>query len=101
MSLSSKIDLENKIFARVASLKTAVHAKYGGLVSPSADVELQTLLYAYNANFRAENFATYCTAQDALAQRQAYLAQRIRPPGLTRIYSAKELSFELILLEEK
>lgn len=101
MSLSSKIDLENKIFARAAQLNTAVHAKYGGLVSPAEDLELQTLLYVYNANFRAENFATYCTAQDALEQRQHYLTQCPRAPGLTRIYNARELNFELILSEEK
>ena len=101
MSLSSKIDLENKIFARAMQLKTTVHAKYGGLISPSEDLELQTLLYVYNINFRAENFKHFCTAQDALEQRQAYLAQRARSPGLTRIYSARELNFELILSEEK
>lgn len=101
MSLSSKIDLENTIFARAACLKTAVYAKYGGLVSPSEDLELQTLLYVYNANFRAENFNNFCTAKDALEQRQAYLAQRTRLPGLTRMYNARELNFELILSEEK
>ncbi|MBO5910827.1 MAG: hypothetical protein J6Q05_01350 [Elusimicrobiaceae bacterium] len=101
MSLSSKIELENLIFARAALLKTTVHAKYGGLISPSEDLELQTLLYVYNVNFRAENFAVFCTPQDALEQRQAYLAQRTRSPGLTRIYNAKQLNFELILSEEK
>lgn len=101
MSLSSKIELENAIFARAAFLKTTVHAKYGGLVSPAEDLELQTLLYVYNVHFHAENFRNFCTAQDALEQRQHYLAQYSRPPGLTRIYSAKELNFELILSEEK
>ena len=101
MSLSSKIDLENLIFARAALLNTVVYAKYGALISPAEDLELQTLLYVYNAHFRAENFKNYCTAQEALAQRQAYLAQRTRPPGLTRIYNAKQLNFELILSEEK
>lgn len=101
MSLSSKIDLENLIFARAALLKTAVHAKYGGLVSPAEDLELQTLLYVYNVNFRTENFNNFCNAQDALEQCQQYLAQRTRSPGLTRIYNAKQLNFELILSEEK
>ena len=101
MSLSARIDLENEIFARAAQLKTAIHAKYGGLVSSSADLELQTLLYVYNANFRAENFNNFCTRQDALEQRQHYLSQCPYPPGLTRIYSAKELNFELVLSEEK
>ena len=93
--------MENLIFARAAHLKTTVHAKEGGLISASRDLELQTLIYVYNVNFRAENFATYCTAQDALEQRQHFLAQRVCPPGLTRIYSAKELNFELILSEGK
>ena len=101
MSLSSKIDLENLIFARAALLKTAVHAKYGGLVSPAEDLELQTLIYVYNVNFRAENFHHFCNVQDALEQRQHYLVQRSRSPGLTRIYNAQTMNFELILSEEK
>ena len=101
MSLSSKIDLENKIFERAAYVKSSVHAKYGGLVSSSADLELQTLLYVYNVHFRTENFNNFCTAQDALEQRQNFLVQRAHSPGLTRVYSAKELNFELVLSEDK
>ncbi len=101
MSLSSKIDLENKIFARAVLLKTTVHVKEGALISPAEDLELQTLIYVYNANFRAENFNNFCTAQDALEQRQHYLAQRTYSPGLTRIYNAQTMNFELILSEEK
>lgn len=101
MSLSSKIDLENKIFARAAQLKTAVHAKCGGLVSSSKDLELQTLLYVYNANFRAENFNNFCSGQEALEARQHFLAQRTQSPGLTCMYNPKEFNFELVLSEEK
>ena len=93
--------MENKIFARAAQLNTAVHAKYGGLISPSEDLELQTLLYVYNVNFRAENFRNFTAAQDALEQRQEYLTQRPYLPGLTCIYNAKELNFELVFSEEK
>ncbi len=101
MSLSQKIDLENLIFARAACLHASVHAKYGGLISSCEDEELQRLLGLYNLLFRAENFKVFCSAQDALEQRQAYVAQRARLPGLTRIYSVKDLNFELILLEGK
>ena len=101
MSLSSKIELENKIFARTAQLKTAVHARYGGLVSPSQDLELQTLLYVYNSHFRAENFNNFCSGPEALEQRQNFLAQRVHAAGLTCIYNPKELNFELVLSEEK
>ena len=101
MPLSSKIDLENKIFARAALLKTAVHAKYGGLISAAEDVELQTLLYVYNANFRAENFNNFCTPQDALTPRQYFLSQRTHSPGLTPVYKEQDLDFELVLSEEE
>lgn len=101
MSLSARIDLENKIFERAAYVHTQVHAKYGGLFSPSEDLELQTLIYVYNVHFRGENFRQFCSPYEALEQRRAYLAQRARSPGLTRIYSARELNFELILSEEK
>ena len=101
MSLSHKIDLENLIFARAAYLHTPVHAKYGGLFSPCKEELLQAFIYVYNILFRKENFNMFCSAQDALEQRQAYLVQRTRLPGLTRIYSVKDLNFELILSEGK
>ena len=101
MSLSSKIDLENAIFARAAHLHTSVYSKYGGLVSPAEDLELQTLIYVYNVNFRTENFKNFCSPQEGLEPCQNYLSQRTGKPGLTRIYSARELNFELILSEEK
>ena len=101
MSLSSKIDLENKIFERASYVKSAVYAKYGGLVSSSEDLELQTLLYVYNVLFRAENFKNYGTLKESQEQYHNFLAQHLHPTGLTCIYNAKELNFELILSEEK
>ncbi len=101
MSLSQKIDLENLIFARAAYLHASVHAKYGGLLSPCKDGPLQALMYVYNVLFRVENFKVFCSPQEALEQRHAYLVQRARSPGLTRIYSARDLNFELIISEEK
>ena len=101
MSLSARIDLENKIFERAAYVRTQVHAKYGGLSSSSDDLELQTLIYVYNANFREGNYKQFCSPREALEQCHTYLAQRACLPGLTRIYSERELNFELILSEEK
>lgn len=97
MTVCDKIDLENRIFARACALGEAVHGVYGGLVSSADDGELQTLLYVYNVNFRGENFKEFCTPQEALEQWQAYKEQRTHLPGLTCIYSPKELNFELVL----
>ena len=97
MTTCDKIDLENRIFARACALGKAVYGVYGGLVSTADDGELQTLLYVYNVNFREENFREFCTPQEALELWQAYREQRTYSPGLTCIYSPKELNFELVL----
>lgn len=101
MSLSAKIDLENNIFARAAKLHTAVNTLCGGLVSPSEDLELQTLLYVYNVNFRAQNYQQFCEPDEALEARRYYRSQYPRCVGLTRIYSVRELNYELVLSEGK
>lgn len=101
MSLSSKIELENLIFSRAALLKTAVYAKEGSLSSPVQDLELQTLIYVYNVHFHMENFKHFCCAADALEAHQNYVSQRVYSSVLTPIYHAKNLNFELALLEEK
>ena len=101
MSLSTKIDLENLIFARAAHLQVPVHAKYGGLFSPAQDLHLQTFIYVYNANFCEENWKRFCAPPENLQPRQEYLAQGRFLPGATRVYQARELNFELMLSEEK
>ena len=101
MSSSAQIDLENTIFARAAKLHTTVHALHGGLVSPSEDLELQTLLYVYNVNFRVQNYQQFCEPDEALEACRYYRSQYPHCLGLARIYSARELNYELVLSEEK
>ena len=55
MSLSLKIDLENKIFYRAAALQTSVDARRGSLRSVCEDACLQELLRVYNRFFSSEN----------------------------------------------
>ena len=100
MSLTDKIDLENKIFARAARLQVPVYGKYGGLISTADDLELQTMLYVYNAQFQAKNYQQFCSASEALQARQNYRAQQ-KSSGRTCVYGNKELKFELLLTEEK
>lgn len=97
----SKLELENQIFARAYRLGVVIHAREGALFSAAPDAKLQALMDVYNAFFRAENFAAFCTPQEVLQGREAYLRQRSYAPGLTRIYHPKELNFELILAGEK
>ena len=101
MSLSAKIELENKIFARAARLQTEVYSKYGRLSSPSEDLELQTLLYVYNAHFCAKNFRQFCSSREALQAYQTYHSQGHDQAGLTPVLGKEELAFELILSEEE
>ena len=72
----SKIELENAIFARARKLGAKNCALEGSLNCSSSDLELQTLLYVYNANFHAQNYVNFCTPQEALESCQAYLKQR-------------------------
>ena len=66
MSLSSKLTLENKIFARANQLQAAVHGYGGKLISSSDDTYLQALLGLYNAYFYAENFTRFCAHENPL-----------------------------------
>ncbi len=66
MNLSSKLALENNIFARAAVLQTAVHSCQGKLVSWSKDACLQALLKVYNAYFYRENFSQYAALENPL-----------------------------------
>ncbi|MBP5404091.1 MAG: hypothetical protein J6Y17_03265 [Elusimicrobiaceae bacterium] len=100
MSLKDKIDLENKIFARAAHLQVPVYSKYGGLISTAEDLELQTMLYVYNAQFQAKNYQQFCSPAEALQARQNYKVQQ-KSFGRARIYGKKDLKFELLLTEEK
>lgn len=100
MSLKDKIDLENKIFARAARLQVPVYSKYGGLISTAEDLELQTMLYVYNAQFQAKNYQQFCSPFEALQARQNYMDQQ-KSSGRTRVLGNKELKFELLLTEEK
>lgn len=51
MSNSQKLGLENRIFARASACGATVHAVRGGLFSPSANAELQILIFYYNLFF--------------------------------------------------
>lgn len=101
MSFSGRIDLENLIFARAKRVHAQVHAKQGRLSSPSQDLELQTLLYVYNAHFSNENFHAYSHPQEALLPRQLYLQQTAHLPLGTTQNIPLEMNFELALLEGK
>ena len=96
MSLSHKIDLENKIFARAQALGAEVYAKYGRLTSPSEDLQLQTMLYVYNKHFGEENYKQYCNGAEGFCACRMYP----RTAGSARVYSLKDFNFELALSEK-
>ncbi|MBP5430049.1 MAG: hypothetical protein J6Y25_04120 [Elusimicrobiaceae bacterium] len=98
----SKLELENRIFARAFAVHAAVDACNGALVSASEDLELQTLLHVYNAQFLEENQHNFCPPDETLQAWQLYRAQRAcLPQTLGALGGVQEFNFELALLEEK
>lgn len=66
MTLSQKIDLENRIFALAAWSGARVDGVCGVLRTDDKEIRLQLLVCVYNAFFGAENRA-FC-AEDSAAQ---------------------------------
>lgn len=97
MSFSSKLTLENKIFARAAALQTAVHGRQGQLVSPSKDAYLQALLSLYNAYFFRENFFTFCADENPLAAYRLFQKTRVPVTSRPTVLSASQSLIEILL----
>ncbi len=98
----SKLELENRIFARAFALNATVDACNGALVSASEDFELQTLIHVYNAHFLEENQNEFCPLDETLQSWRLYCAQRAcLPANPGAPGSVKEFNFELTLLEDK
>jgi len=87
MNLSSKIALENKIFAQASRLQSSVHGCGGKLISSSKDVYLQALLNVYNTFFYRENYFQ-CGAQDnPLEAYQQFLQTGTATTTRTRVFT--------------
>lgn len=84
---STKIDLENLIFARAAFLHAEVDGVRGELVSVSPDICLQVMISVYNAFFADENRAFLGEdAAGAASFWRRFAWERIPPPPLVRAY---------------
>ena len=75
--MSSRLKLENLIFARAAWLRTEIFSQNGALFCARADALLRAWLQTYNAFFAAENrrrFGTFSSTYwaDFCAQQEPY-----------------------------
>lgn len=77
----SKIDLENRIFARADRLGEAVWGWEGELVYAGKDLCLQLLMCVYNGFFAAENRAFLADTDECCGEFWAdFKAQQLYPP---------------------
>lgn len=88
MSLSQKIDLENRIFTRASRAGARIDGVRGVLQTDAKDIFLQVLIGVYNAFFGAENRA-FCSEDCAVQMEEMHAfkgvfsaeEKRLGPPG--------------------
>ena len=71
------------------------------MVCPSGDLQLQTLIYVYNALLGEENQKRFCMEFEELEPYKNYVAQREGGPGKGTLCKDTEWKFEIILGDKK
>ena len=90
-----KLNLENKIFACAARLKTEILSVDGSLKSFHASPYLQTLLALYNHFFAAEN-KRFCADEPKADLKRFFRAESTRLPSLKRAFCVPFFSCDFL-----